>query len=160
MMNAAACPSTHLVPWARRVMNSVRFAPPFLGAINKPFFHRKGFITTDQGNHVGRVDADDICDKASATQLEDLKKRGITKMDKFCFHETRLALVHYRHLALTFCSYKAKIQRGFEPITKLWEKAGGSIIARSGTRLQRMKIQDARSLKIKHVRVGCMKAHS
>ena len=114
IMSSAACKVSRLEPSARRGMNAVRFGRPYLGSRNKTFYHRKGFISTDQGNHEGRVAVDDICDKASESELEKLKKDGVTEMEGRCFHKTGLALVHYANQAQTFESYKAKMKRGFE----------------------------------------------
>lgn len=101
----------------RRVTHAMLFDELTFGMRHKTFFYRDGFIETDAGNHHGYVQKDKVCDQVVRGEITTAEfmfggSDGTAEDEVFCFHKSRLALIHYGHKALSYESWKQKNVRG------------------------------------------------
>lgn len=111
-IQASACSVEEVAlqpPNERRVLSALYFSRPSHGPHHKTFYHRQGFMSTDQGNHAGRVEADSTCIDLLEGQAD---AHGLDVEGEMCYHRTPLAIVHYGTTAQTFHSWSAKMKRG------------------------------------------------
>lgn len=102
-ITAILCDSA-LASQRRRLLDAVFFGyPTAINCKSKTFYPAPGFLSTDQGNHRGKVIADFFCSKNQTTR---------SCAGCGCFHETNLSIVHYGAKAMSWPAYKAKMIRG------------------------------------------------
>lgn len=65
----------------------------------------QGFISTDEGNHVGKVEADELCGDVLSGKIQ-----GVDVISDVCFHKTPLGIVHYGTSALSYKSWVYKME--------------------------------------------------
>lgn len=65
----------------------------------------QGFISTDDGNHIGQVLADERCGEVLSGELQ-----GIEFIQDVCFHKTPLGIVHYGTSALNYQAWVSKME--------------------------------------------------
>ena len=139
-IQAAACRVDEVSlerPHHRRVQSSLYFGQPNFNDQHKTFFGRQGFISTDQGNHVGKAENDVLCEELANLKqhAEDSGNHDIgtmaddgiastfvfAKTGKDCFHQTALAVVHYGIFALSFTKWRQKKYRGARAYGFRWK---------------------------------------
>lgn len=135
-IQAAACRADDVSleePNQSRVQTAMYFAKPTFQKRHKTFYGRQGFVNTDQGNHVGKVENDALCEglagaKRSGDDSEDhVNDDGIASTFEFtshgmeCFHKTPLAIVHYGIYALSYSMWQRKMYRGAHAHGFQWE---------------------------------------
>lgn len=121
-IEVSACDAANVAlddPKRTRLFSALNFLTPTLGPFHKTFFYREGFVLTDDGNHVGRVQADLRCnetadspDRLPSFRYHPLSELPSTSTKAVCYHVTPLAILHYGSWGLSMQSWEAKMRRG------------------------------------------------